>query len=320
MLDTFRDKAKVKTGTNILKTGVSIKDNLKTIQNFFDNALDEARAERAKIPEHIDGRIYDFFKSISMNSLVSNPDIESFPIIFVTKPPITIFGQKFGTYSHVVDSRKQEDTLINEFTYFYNTLTHAEASKTNWLKNFTVFFRSIEIPDLVMNIESTITNLQKEKHMHPTFFTGHNGATTNMTLLESDGLENLKTVKAWYDYIRLTNLGYLSPSLETIMNHIIDYKANIYVMKVRPNLKEVTFFAKFTGVFPTKVPLSAQSLDIENIEVKKLNIEFSYDYFEFMNNEIVDEFNILAGEMGIKLNQTLTNSRNMLQLDVSGGI
>jgi len=269
-------------------------DAMSSILDFSPNKADELR-----VPEQVHRDFYDLFNKISFLKGI-DPLIGGYPMVFMTKPPISIFGYRNGDYSHVPDKEKEDDFITKEFSFFKGD-TRRKLDNSNWIKNASVFFRGMDIPDLVMNVEGSITNLQKEKNMHPTFFTGHNGATTNISMLENSDLEMTKTINAWYLYIKYVSLGYITPPLEMITGNIVDYKTSVYLFYTKPNMKDILFFAKFTGVFPTKVPLSSHKLDVESFEVRKLETEWSFDYFEFMDSRILDDFNAYSSELGFRV-------------------
>jgi hypothetical protein len=116
-----------------------------------------------------------------------------------------------------------------------------------------------------------------------------------------------KLIKAWMMYIEAVTFGKLSPgnryTLETASKdgtnttltqqiRAINYMSSIYYFKLAPDGKTISYYNKYTGVFPKLLGNSVFSSD--NKENIKQTATFQTNDFEDLDTDIISEFNILA--------------------------
>lgn len=166
------------------------------------------------------------------------------------------------------------------------------------LYNLNKYVRSITIPDMQMSIESLMGNLQKERYMSPTFFSGVSGGTFSTTFLENSELAITKVMNLWYKYIKLITTGQISPPAYVIANNIVDYKASCYMLSYDATLKNLQFYGKFSGIMPTKLPLSPFSAQLDSHEKVTIDQEWSYDLFEYLDSDILLELDNIIKAKG----------------------
>jgi len=164
-----------------------------------------------------------------------------------------------------------------------------ELLKSPFLYSLNKHVQSITIPDIQISIESMMGNLQKERYMSPTFFSGMSGGTFSTSFVEDKYLSITKLLNLWYKYIQLVTTGELIPAPYIIANNIIDYKSSCYILSYDAVLKDLQFYAKFTGIMPTKLPLSPFSNEIKSHDKVIIDTEWSYDYFEYLDSNILTE-------------------------------
>ncbi|MFA7143268.1 MAG: hypothetical protein WC175_04735 [Candidatus Dojkabacteria bacterium] len=116
-----------------------------------------------------------------------------------------------------------------------------------------------------------------------------------------------KLVKAWMKYIEGVTYGTISPgdtytltdkrrralltSVATVQR-VINYASSIYYFKFAPNGKTITYYGKWTGVFPKMLGTSSISSDMrENI---KIPVTFQSQAYDDLDTDIISEFNIIA--------------------------
>lgn len=101
----------------------------------------------------------------------------------------------------------------------------------------------------------------------------------------------------WVEYIAKVSRGYLNPTRENLLNHVLDYTCSIYVFNCDRDGSTIRYFAKLTGCFPISFPLSSlirftREPTLEN--AKNISITFRYNRYEPMNPEIMADFNFLS--------------------------
>lgn len=121
-----------------------------------------------------------------------------------------------------------------------------------------------------------------------------------MRFREDQNLTITKCAKLWTNYIEALFLGNCISRYATYgtmgdtQNAIIDYLASMYMFTVRPDGKTLQYWAKYTGVFPNKLPYDIfQSEDGEPRIVSDVSIDFQFSYKEDMDIAILRDFNLL---------------------------
>lgn len=118
---------------------------------------------------------------------------------------------------------------------------------------------------------------------------------------EDADLTIMKIHKLWYDYIEGVFMGRLiSPyanmtDMQSAQNAVIDYMASAYVFSLKPDGKTIQYWAKYTGVFPTKNPyevFAAEDGDMQTIS--KISMDYQFAYKEDMDINILRDFNLLT--------------------------
>ena len=279
----------------------STAQNLKDVFGSVRSPKDILEMDRSVIkqPWQLDNGLYNFYKTISLDPSEHTVNVTSYPLVFFVKPPIRPFVEQYGTDFHPAITERMEKMMATKFHYMTNEMFR-DISYTNWLNKLTLYFRSIDLPNLAMNVEPSVTNRQRESYMTPTFFSGQNGATFTTTFIDNEYLEVLRTFKVWYDYIKLLSTGDLFLSQEMLLNNIVDYKSSVYILGLAPNFIDIQYFAKYTGVHPNNIPLSSIAPSKDESNLKTFNIEFTYDYFEFLDINTLIDFNIIGQELGIR--------------------
>ena len=194
--------------------------------------------------------------------------------------------------THITSNNISENTNLSfteKITAGFSKEDLNDLLKSPFLYSLNKHVKSITIPDIQMSIESMMGNLQKERFMGPTFFSGMSGGTFSTTFVEDKSLSVTKVINLWYKYIQLITIGELSPAPYIIANNIIDYKSSCYILAYDAVLKDLQFYAKFTGIMPTKLPLSPFSNEIDSHDKVMIDAEWSYDYFEYLDSNILKE-------------------------------
>lgn len=173
---------------------------------------------------------------------------------------------------------------------------------------------SISYPDLGSNSEETLTTLDKGIFKLPVTETGFSGMTFSLRLRENEALDSLRMISAWHKYIHAVTRGNIRPKNDYIEYNIIDYKASLYVLHLKPDFKTITMWSKFTGIYPVNVPLSAFSEEISQLQDISIDIEFSYDKFEWLDEDLLKEINLLTSGIPISREQMSQNPDGIAEL------
>ena len=236
---------------------------------------------------------------------VDEPLLKTHTICFFTTPApeVTDFIQDNFSLDQITDivssARSMKNlgdviSLVDKVGYTARKLMKKDRISGNFFTNLNRQNRGTTSQKFAFNIESTIGNLQQERNMQPTIANGFSGGVFTSKFNELDDLSVTRTILLWFLYIKNVNEGTISPNIQNILNNIVDYKTSAYIFIVKPNLKEILYFGKYTGIFPTNVPMDIFESDKDNMTDVKLDVEFSFDLFEPLDPRIIDEFNNLA--------------------------
>lgn len=130
--------------------------------------------------------------------------------------------------------------------------------------------------------------------------------TFDISFMEDSTLRTTRFFNLWVNYIEALWLGDVigryASTAEKYSNNLspesgsaIDYVASMYQFNLAPDGRTINYYAKYTGIFPTGVPLDVfQSTDGEHELVQNVNIPFAFSYKEDLNPAILKEFNILS--------------------------
>lgn len=267
--------------------------------------------------------LYNFTKSSYVdlyhdaNTPSNDPKIKGYFVVLMVKPDLNILTtdkmnhniENPTSYSHKDQIGKLFRGTIN--TYVANNLTQSAGNYFSSIVSNKA--ESISYPDIGSNSEDTLVTLDKSIFKLPVTETGKSGMTFQIKFRENEGHDVLRMMSIWHTYIHAVTRGNLSPKQEYLDYNIIDYKSSIYTIHLKPDFRTITMWSKYTGIYPTNVPLSIMSEDIAQIEDVALNVEFAYDKFEWMNEDLLREINLLcSGEAITRTTMQQQNAYNFV--------
>lgn len=241
------------------------------------------------------------------NKSENDPKIKGFFIVLMVKPDLNlgdydtlilnknITDSNYASYSQNAQLGKMFKGLINPF--ILSNLTHSSSSYFSPIISNRV--ESVSYPDVGSNSEDTITTLDKAIFKLPITETGTSGMTFQMRLRENEAHDVTRMISVWHKYMHGVTKGNLSPKNEYSEYSIIDYKASLYIIHLKPDFRTITMWSKYTGIYPNNIPLSTFSEDISQVADVAIDVEFSYDKFEWMNEDLLKEINLLTSNKAI---------------------
>lgn len=129
------------------------------------------------------------------------------------------------------------------------------------------------------------------KYSYPTVTNNsQTGGTVDVTFREDAGLRLTKTFRFWIYYMDCINKGILTPTQVNINDYTYDYMCSIYQFICDPTSEWVLWYSKYTGCFPTSVPISNLSFSLGDSPDNKVSISFNYVRVEHMDPSILTDF------------------------------
>ena len=118
---------------------------------------------------------------------------------------------------------------------------------------------------------------------------------------EDANLSMIKIHKLWIDYIENVFMGRcISPcatksDMASVQSAVIDYMVSVYVFSLRPDGKTIQYWAKYTGVFPTKNPYEVFASEHGQFDnISRISMDYQFSYKEDMDIAILRDFNLLS--------------------------
>lgn len=110
------------------------------------------------------------------------------------------------------------------------------------------------------------------------------GDTISARYNEYSGLPIYMIHKYWVQafhnqYLGIAHSGqYENSSGDIGLRYQEDYKAVLYYAAMRPDMKNIEFCAKFSGVFPTKIPDDSFASDLATADKVEIDMEYHVDF------------------------------------------
>ena len=195
----------------------------------------------------------------------------------------------------------------------------ALGEKSLFIPNMSKSIKGIQFQNVGVAYDTFMTNLQKSKYTNPIKLSGESAVTFTMTFQEDDNASVTKILKLWTEYINAVTTGKAKaiPTMENLIRNIIDYKSSVYVFLTKPNFREITFFAKYTGVFPTNIPISMLTFNKEEQTNLKLDVEFIADAFTYLDEKIIAEFNMVIRNSTSRIIKEEVNGKASFRFETS---
>jgi hypothetical protein len=113
----------------------------------------------------------------------------------------------------------------------------------------------------------------------------------------------------WIMYIHYACKGIVTPYWEYIVNRIIDYTCSIYVFMLDMDQQTIVRYVRYSGCFPRTIPYGAiqHSMEPNSDALRKLQITFSYNFYDPMNPMSLIDFNIMNETALINRNSKFKN-------------
>lgn len=123
------------------------------------------------------------------------------------------------------------------------------------------------------------------------------GGTINIEFRNDKYLSIIKMMYLWMAYIYLVSkTGDVVPSELFQKTGVLDYAGSIYYIVMRRNGRELVYWEKLTGVFPTSAPFSIFSYNDNMIINDRFQIEFAYSIrSDPCDPEVLMDINYLSG-------------------------
>lgn len=253
--------------------------------------------------------------------------VTGYSFVFVTKPSLFIFPYKPAegssglvslAYENMTrdqffvqflagEAMNQSDRAIAEQLSFFEGPLTSSYRRGNFLPLFTNKTRGFTTSDLNMEQQEAFQTKQGFRMPIPTFKTQSEATgTLSIPMFETPNLDVTKTLGIWFNYISNVTDGTFHANPQMVKAGVIDYMSSVYYMVLEPDGKTLKYWAKYTGCWPTSVPLSQMSYRRGEQTMVEFDAQFVYTSKEDMSVAILEDFNRVSLDVVSTSRQTET--------------
>ena len=166
----------------------------------------------------------------------------------------------------------------------------------DWMPMMVGRVESLQIPDYTLKdyqISQPYTN-----YLMPyagSAIDSQTGGSFDIVFKEDNTLRVVKTFQTWCYYIDKLTRNQFKPKDKYITYNKFDYMSSVYHIICDVDGTTVLYWSKYTGCFPTSVPISNLSFNLGGNIDNKISIPFRYFIHEALNPDIIMDFNRNSG-------------------------
>lgn len=230
--------------------------------------------------------------------LMSRPDLN------ITSGAGGIWGKNIGTTT----SQQNLETIKNmAMTAAYANDKYGEmmlyqlsrANSNIWLPVITTRSKNFNVNDAELKqVEKGLTFFG-----HKIIYGKHSedhkiGGSFTLEFRNDRQLSILKMMQLWVSYIyNVSKNDWIVPDENYQRNGILDYCGSLYYLVTRRDGRELVYWEKLTGVFPTRVPWSMFSTTDQMIVEDNVSIDFTYSIrSDPCDPSVLNDINFLSGD------------------------
>ena len=247
--------------------------------------------------------------------LMSRPDLN------ITSGGGGIWGKNTGTET----SRANLETIKNmAMTSAYANDKHGElmmhqlsrANNNIWLPIITTRAKNYNVTDAELKYYDKGLTFYGHKITYGKHSEDYKvGGTISIEFRNDRYLSIMKMMQIWMSYIyNVSKNDYIVPDENYQRNAILDYAGSIYYLVCRRDGRELVYWEKLVGVFPTRVPYSIFSTSDQMIMEDTLSIDFAYSIrSDPCDPSVLIDINFLSGDQFATIqNKTMYGYSSMI--------
>ena len=242
-------------------------------------------------------RFYKIFPDMELPSTLTS-------YVFITRPDLNLYASSRGE-TGATTGTEQKTTLVADnyndaFLRYMNVdypemlhmLTRDFDSDHDFIPYLQGRTESLQIPDYQIGTSEYTVPMFNYKMPYPGVANESlTGGTFDITFREDDRLRITKMFEFWVYYIDAIKKNKMRPAYVNIKRNRFDFMCSVYQFICDPTSERILFWTKYTGCFPTTVPVSNFSHNLRGSLESKINITFAYMYVEHMQPMIIADFN-----------------------------
>lgn len=278
----------------------------------YPTFMSDLKAHRERI-----GYSYaDISKNLQYFNISRLPDVDNatepyIAYILMSRPDLNLSSGAGGIWGRNIGTATSQQNLITiknmAMTAAYANDKYGEMmlyqlSRSNssiWLPLVTTRAKNYNVNDAELKqVEKGLTFFG-----HKIIYGKHSedhkiGGSFTLEFRNDRQLSILKMMQLWVSYIyNVSKNDWLVPDENYQRNGILDYCGSLYYLVTRRDGRELIYWEKLTGVFPTRVPWSMFSTTDQMIVEDNVSIDFTYSIrSDPCDPSVLNDINFLSGD------------------------
>lgn len=211
--------------------------------------------------------------------------------VIITRPEMNIFSGR----SNRLVSENADDPMIRVMANMNPEILHMLTAEYSSDHDFIPFLQgrtqSLQEVDYQIKTSDFTVPFFSYKYTYPTVTNeSRTGGSFDITFREDDQMRILKMFQFWIYYMDAVNKDKIKVSSAARIRNSYDYMCSVYHFICDPTSEWVLFWSKYTGCYPTAVPISNLSFSLGDRIDNKISITFNYMRAETLDPAILNDF------------------------------
>lgn len=216
--------------------------------------------------------------------------------VFITRPDLNIVNWNRGGYGGTLTDQAATDPIFQEahkdHRILLRSLSSSLSSEHDFIPVLSPRIESLQLSDVSLRTSSMV---QPATGYETTYAGNAIESTTScsfdITFRDDNGYRIMKLFHYWVHYIDMLYQGKISPKSTYVKNNVYDYMVSVYKFDCGPDGSTIIYYEKYTGVFPTGLPLSSLSFNLGGSPENKISIPFRGQHLGALDPFILRDFN-----------------------------
>lgn len=238
-------------------------------------------------------RFYSVFPEMEMPS-----DLKTY--VFITRPEMNLLGSStsYSLSGNPSSKLSKENYTDSRLQYLYSSnpeilymLSENFSGEHDFIPYLQGRTESLQLPDYQIRTSDFTIPFYSYKFTYPTVTNESiTGGTFDISFREDSELRITKLFQFWIYYMDAVMKNKMSPDRSHIINNFYDFMCSVYEFVCDPTTERILYWAKYTGCYPTSVPISNLSHNLRSTVDNKVSIQFNYMMVECLEPRVIEDF------------------------------
>ena len=246
-------------------------------------------------------------KSFRINKYIPSGEVDyfqnGFSHIFFVKPDLNLTQNAVAAMD--MTGNPMLGDIITNLNYDNNELLPywndfpaiaADYSRSNSFISYLLsnMMENLPVTDLTLDTKDAYENLKGFRMPYGlTHYKNTWAGEISLAFKDTKTLLINNIIQTWVKYISIMKEGIAECAPKRHNYGYLDYAGAIYGFITEPDGQTITHWFRYTGVFPTTVPLSTISTSRQSQDIPEFSVNFKYAFYESNDVNILKDFNFI---------------------------